>query len=163
MLARATAQPWNFFNIFNFLQCIIDSQFLEQNYDILLFNHSWKYTFDCHTRQYGFLWFNSCITEWTVAPTSDGYESPLFTAYFNNKQSIDWFLKKINRKFAACMTFKGSECAENSIMTLSLLSSGKCFNSSSILWTKVFTRSGCVDHLSMILHFICFGNCLQER
>lgn len=38
-------------------------------------------TFDCHTKLYGLHILSSAITSCTVAPTSDGYASPRFTAY----------------------------------------------------------------------------------
>lgn len=37
-------------------------------------------TFDCHTKVKGLQFCSSCITKCTVAPISEGYESPRLTA-----------------------------------------------------------------------------------
>lgn len=87
-------------------------------------------TFDCQTTLYGLHIFNSSITSATVAPTSDGYESPRFTVYYSNgmnKLNAAASGKTANNKSQynqLLLTLSGIECAENRIITSLRLSSG---------------------------------------
>lgn len=99
-------------------------------------NHGSGPTFDCQTKVYGLLIFNSFITRATVDPTSDGYASPLFTV------------------------LSGIECAENNIMTSFRFSSGNCKSSFLILSANVCTSNGCVAHRSITLQLMFRGSSL---
>src|SRR5215469_6632578 len=93
-------------------------------------SHAAGPTCDCQTSRYGCFIPILCITVCTVAATSAGYGSPLLT------------------------TLMGRLCAENSSMTLSLLSGGYSWRVFSMFVANASTRPGCTGQRSMTLHFM---------